>query len=150
MNFAVLFPVVAFIGGAMTAYQPLINAKLNQHLDSPIWASFVSFAVGTVFLLIIGFAMNGGKFMVLETQGLKWWMWTGGLLGAFFVTVALYVVPYMGVAAMISVMIAGQLVMAALLDHFGILSETANPITWQKMAGLTLLCVGAIITLKYK
>ena len=47
MNFAILFPLSAFIAGAMTAYQPLINAKLNQHLDSPVWASFVSFAVGT-------------------------------------------------------------------------------------------------------
>lgn len=149
MNFAILFPLAALIAGAMTAYQPLINAKLNQHLDSPIWASFVSFAVGTVALLILGFVMNG-KFMVLETGGMKWWMWTGGLLGAVFVTVALYVVPYMGVAAMISVMIAGQLVMAALLDHFGIMSETPNPVTWQKFCGLSLLALGAIITLKYK
>lgn len=150
MNLAIIFPVAAFIAGAMTAYQPLINAKLNQHLDSPIWASFVSFAVGTAALLALALIMSGGKFMSVETQGLKWWMWTGGLLGAVFVTVALYVVPYMGVAAMIAVMIAGQLVMAALLDHFGILSETANPITWQKTAGLMLLCLGAIITLKYK
>lgn len=150
MNFAIAFPIAAFIAGAMTAYQPLINAKLNQHLDSPIWASFVSFAVGTVALLILALILSGGKFMSVETQGLKWWMWTGGLLGAVFVTVALYVVPYMGVVVMIAVMIAGQLVMAALLDHYGILSETANPITWQKMVGLTLLCVGAIITLKYK
>lgn len=150
MNIAIIFPVAAFVAGAMTAYQPLINAKLNQHLDSPIWASFVSFAVGTAALLALALIMSGGKFMSVETQGLKWWMWTGGLLGAVFVTVALYVVPYMGVAVMIAVMIAGQLVMAAVLDHFGILSETANPITWQKATGLALLCAGAIITLKYK
>ncbi len=150
MNIAIIFPVAAFVAGAMTAYQPLINAKLNQHLDSPIWASFVSFAVGTAALLALALIMSGGKFMSVETQGLKWWMWTGGLLGAVFVTVAIYVVPYMGVAAMIAVMIAGQLVMAALLDHFGILSESANPISWQKLSGLILLCVGAIITLKYK
>lgn len=149
MNIAIVFPLMAFIAGAMTAYQPLINAKLGQHLDSPVWASFISFLVGTVALLIVGFIISG-KFMVLETEGMKWWMWTGGLLGAVFVTVALYVVPYMGVAAMISVVIAGQLVMAALLDHFGVLSESANPITWQKLVGLTLLVIGAIITLEYK
>ena len=73
MNIAVVFPVLAILAGAMTAYQPLINAKLSQHLDSPIWASFISFLVGALFLLIIGFAING-KFMTLETQGLKWWM----------------------------------------------------------------------------
>jgi len=97
MNIAIIFPLLAFIGGAMTAYQPLINAKLTQHLDSPIWGSFISFVVGTITLLIVGFILSGGKFMHIETEGLKWWMWTGGLLGAVFVTVAIYVVPYMGV-----------------------------------------------------
>lgn len=147
MNIAIVFPILALIAGAMTAYQPLINAKLGQHLDSPIWASFVSFAVGTVILLIVGLMMNG-KFMQWETVGLKWWMFVGGALGAMFVTVALYVVPYLGVAAMISLFIAGQLVMAALLDHFGVLSETANPITLMKLFGMVLLAIGAVITLK--
>lgn len=147
MNIAIVFPILALIAGAMTAYQPLINAKLGQHLDSPVWASFVSFAVGTVLLLIVGLAMNG-KFMQWETLGLKWWMFIGGALGAVFVTVALYVVPYLGVAAMISLFIAGQLVMAAVLDHFGILSETANPITLMKLFGMVLLAIGAVITLK--
>tara|TARA_B100000949_G_C14203825_1_gene417183 strand:+ start:438 stop:884 length:447 start_codon:yes stop_codon:yes gene_type:complete len=147
MNIAVVFPVLAILAGAMTAYQPLINAKLSQHLDSPIWASFISFLVGALFLLIIGFAING-KFMTLETQGLKWWMFIGGILGAFFVTVAIYIVPYLGVAAMVALFIAGQLLMAGLLDHFGILSESANPISLQKILGLTILGIGAIITLK--
>ncbi len=80
MNIAILFPILAIIAGAMTAYQPLINAKLSQNLDSPIWASFISFAIGTVILFIVGWAMNG-KMMDIETEGLKWWMFTGGLLG---------------------------------------------------------------------
>jgi transporter family-2 protein len=147
MNIAILFPLLAFIGGAMTSYQPLINAKLSQQLGSPVWASFVSFAVGTVALLALGLIMSG-KFMTLETGEFKWWMWTGGLLGAVFVTIALYVVPYMGVATMIAVMIAGQLIAAAILSHFGILSEVAHPITLQKLIGLSLLVLGAVITLK--
>jgi transporter family-2 protein len=57
-------------------------------------------------------------------------------------------VPYLGVAAMIALFITGQLLMAGLLDHFGILSESANPISLQKILGLTILGIGAIITLK--
>ncbi len=72
----------------------------------------------------------------------------GWIVGAVFVTVALYIVPYFGVASMIALFIAGQLVMAAILDNFGILSETANPINIQKIIGLCLLGLGAFITLK--
>jgi len=147
MNIAIIFPIIVLISGAITAYQPLVNAKLSQNLDSPIWASFISFAVGTVILFIVGYAMNG-KFMQLETTGLKWWMFSGGLLGAVFVTVALYTVPYLGVAVLVGLLIAGQLIMAAVLDHFGVLSETANPINLQKIIGLSLLGLGAFITLK--
>ena len=147
MNIAVVFPLLAIVAGAMTAYQPLVNAKLSQHVDSPIWASFISFAVGTVLLFVIALAMSG-KMTAIETGGLKWWMFLGGALGAFFVTVALYIVPYLGVAAMISLFIAGQLIMAAVLDHFGVLSELSNPIGLQKLVGMSLLAIGAIITLK--
>lgn len=147
MNIAILFPLAAFIGGALTSLQPLINAKLSQNLGSPIWASFVSFAVGTLVLLIVGLMING-KFADLNISDIKWWMWTGGLLGAVFVTIAIYVVPHMGVTSMIAVMIAGQLIAAALLSHFGILSDVAHPITWQKLIGLSLLAIGAVITLK--
>jgi len=148
MKISLVFPLLAFIGGAVTAYQPLINAKLNEHLNSPIWASFVSFVVGTIILLVIGLYMNGGKFMSLQTEGLKWWMFTGGALGAFFVTVAIYAVPYMGVATMISVMVAGQLLVAAILAHYGVLADAPHPITWQKFIGMSLLAIGAIVTVR--
>lgn len=148
MNIAILFPLMAFIGGAVTAYQPLINAKLNEHLSAPIWSSFVSFVVGTIILFFIGLFMSNGKFMSVQADGLKWWMFTGGAFGAFFVTVAIYVVPYMGVATMISVMVAGQLLVAAVLAHYGILAEQAHPINLQKFIGMSLLAIGAIITVR--
>lgn len=147
MNIAIIFPILAIIAGAMTAYQPLINARLVPHVGAPIWASFVSFAVGTVILFALGMLMSG-KFMALETDGLKWWMFIGGALGAFFVTVSIYIVPYLGVASMIALFIAGQLVAAALLDHFGVLSAEPNAITWQKLFGMVLLAIGAVITLR--
>ncbi len=147
MNMAIIFPLVTLVAGAMTAYQPLVNAKLSQNLDSPIWASFISFAVGTVILFFVGWAMNG-KMMTIETENLKWWMFSGGLLGAVFVTVALYVVPYLGVAVLVALLITGQLMLSAVLDHYGVLSETANPINLQKIIGLSLLGLGAFITLK--
>lgn len=147
MNIAIVFPLLALMVGALTAFQPLVNAGLNKHVDSPIWVSFISFVIGTVILFIVGIIVNG-KFMTIETEGLKWWMFLSGFLGAAYVTSALIVVPYLGTATLAALATCGVLIMAALLDHFGILSESANPITWQKMVGLALLGAGAIITLK--
>lgn len=147
MSLSVLFPFLAIIAGAATAFQPLINAKLNGQMGSAIWASFVSFGTGTIILFFLAYVTTG-KFMSFETEGLKWWMFLGGALGAVFVTVALYLVPYLGVATMIALFIAGQLISAALLEHFGIMAVAPNPITTPKIIGLVLLAAGAFITLK--
>lgn len=144
-----LFPLMALCAGAIIAFQPLINAKLNTHISSLLWASFVSFAVGAVILFILAF-VTSGKFLSIETEGLKWWMFLGGVLGAFFVAVSLFIVPHLGVATMIALFVAGQLISSALLDHFGVMAPAPNPITLQKTIGLVLLAVGAFITLQAK
>lgn len=131
----------------MTAFQPLVNAKLNGQVTSPLWASFISFATGTVILFTLAW-ITSGKMISIETDGLKWWMFLGGALGAFFVTTALFIVPHLGVATMIALFVAGQLISSALLDHFGIMAAAPNPVNLQKIIGLSLLALGAFITLK--
>jgi transporter family-2 protein len=147
MNISILFPLLAIVAGTMTAFQPLVNAKLNGQVSSPLWAAFISFAVGATILFILAWATSG-KFLSIETAGLKWWMFLGGALGAFFVTTALFIVPHLGVATMIALFVAGQLISSALLDHYGFLAAAPNPINVQKLIGLILLAVGAFITLK--
>ena len=147
MNMLIIYPILVFIAGAMTAFQPLINARLAENLDSPIWASFISFASGTLILLVVGLMMNG-KFMTLETEGLKWWMFAGGALGAVFVTLAIYAVPHLGVAVLVAMLIAGQLTFSAILDHYGVLSPAAHPISFMKIGGMVLLGLGALMILK--
>ena len=47
--------------------------------------------------------------------------------------------PRIGVAATIGLVIAGNLVMAALIDHYGLLGQDQIPITWHRLLGLALL-----------
>jgi transporter family-2 protein len=147
MNIGLFYPILVFIAGAMTALQPLINAKLSNHVDAPVWASFISFAVGTVILLVVGLLISG-KFTPIETQGMKWWMWTGGVLGAVFVTVAIYAVPHLGVSVLVALLIAGQLIFSAVLSHYGVLADAPRPMTLTKFSGICLLGVGALMVLK--
>ncbi len=147
MNISILFPLLAIAAGTMTAFQPLVNAKLNGQVSSPLWASFISFGTGAVILFVLAY-ITSGKFLSIETEDLKWWMFLGGVLGAFFVTTALFIVPHLGVATMIALFVAGQLISSALLEHYGVMAPAANPITLQKLLGLALLAAGAFITLK--
>lgn len=147
MNIAILAPFLIIFAACLTPFQPLVNAKLSQHVDSPIWVTFISFASGTVIILIIGLILNG-KFMALETEGLKWWMFVSGAIGATYVTLSLIAVPYLGAATLAVIGTSTVLIVSGVLDHFGVLSETAHPINLQKLCGMILLAVAAFITMK--
>lgn len=141
-----LYPLWALATGLMIASQPLVNAKLGQHVGGPIWSAFFSFLVGTVFIFAFALLLKG-KLPELDTQHLKWWMFLGGIMGAFFVMSSIAIVPVLGTTLMIALFIAGQLIAATLLDHYGVLMPAPKPITMQKIAGICVLAVGAYLIL---
>ena len=149
MTAQLLYPLWALATGFMIASQALVNAKLGQYIGGPIWAAFTSFLVGTIFIFGFGLIVKG-KLPEIQFEHLQWWMFLGGLMGAFFVISSITIVPVMGVTAMIALFIAGQLVAATLLDHYGILAEAPKPMTLQKIAGICVLAVGAFLILYTK
>lgn len=145
-----LYILVAILAGVMFASQPAINENLGRSLNHPIQASFVSFAVGTLLLLIINFAF-GIKFPAVdELTAVSWWLWlAGGAIGAFVVTIALVIQPKIGAGVWISCFIFGQLVMSVLLDNYGWLGLAVHPINPMRLLGAFLLALGSILVAYY-
>lgn len=141
-----LFPFWAFMAGCLIAAQALVNARLAQFVGGPIWSAFFSFLVGTIAIFIFAMVLKG-KLPEIQTENLQWWMFLGGLMGAFFVITSITVVPHLGVMAMIALFIAGQLVAASFLDHYGVLMPAPKPITLQKITGILVLAAGAYLIL---
>jgi len=77
-----------------------------------------------------------------------WWMLTGGLLGLFIVFTVTYAGPRIGVTATVGILIAGQLVMGAAIDRFGLFGSQKILLHWPRVAGITLLAVGAALSLR--
>ena len=69
------------------------------------------------------------------------------MVGIIFVTQSAFTVPKLGAAAMIAVVIAGQLFASMVFDHFGVLQQ-AHPISWQKIGGAVLLLGGVWLILR--
>ena len=139
MNNMVLVLMMA-IGGLVVAVQPSINARLAQKVGS-FESSLISFAVGTLAMFFI--VMSAGRGNLRNIADASWWELTGGLLGAYFVTMTIIAVPRLGTAAVMSIIIAGQLTTGALLDQFGVLGLRQIPLTPMRGIGILLLCIGA-------
>ena len=138
-----LFIAFALLGGAVLPLQALINARLGGAMNGAVWAATISFAVGTIGLLAFQLAKRTPIPNAEQAAAVPAWAWAGGLLGAFYVVAATTTVPRLGAAAMISLVVLGQMAASLLLDHFGVLSGV-QPISPVRVVG-TLMLLGGVV-----
>ena len=126
-----------------------LNTKLRLEIGSPMMASLISFFMGTVSLGIVLLinVLYGGEIApsIKAFSTTKWWMYFGGTLGAFYVFVSILTSPKIGFANMFSLILAGQIFLAVLVDHFGILGNNIHTINPIRIFGIILLMVGAYL-----
>lgn len=144
MNPTLLAMIAVVVGGAATALQAPTNAKMMTAAGSPVNAAFVSFAVGTAALGILAVVLQSRPDMT-AARGLPWYAWVGGLYGAVFVVAAAWGVPRLGVATTITLMVAGQLMLSLVLDHFGAMGVPKHPMNWGRVAGVALVLGGVLL-----
>jgi transporter family-2 protein len=141
----VLYLLLALVGGAMIPFQAGINAQLAQLVHGPIRAALVSFLVGTIVLLVVAAAMPRPLPAVSRLAHAPWWVWIGGLLGAFYVAMSVIVAPRIGAAALVGAAVAGQLAAALLIDQFGWVGFPVQHVSAGRVAGVAFLFVGVLL-----
>ena len=143
------FIILAIVAGMAMPTQAAINNKLAISVGSPIIAAFISFFVGTIalFLYILATGIPLGN--VLDAKNASAIAWTGGILGAFFVASTVTLVPRLGVALTFSLVIAGQMLITLVIDHFGILDVPVKEISIPRILGVTLITIGVILIRKF-
>lgn len=135
----------AFAAGAATALQVPVNAGLRTHLAHPMQATFVSFTVGMVASLVYCLVTGLAPPSLATVSRIPWWSWCGGLLGTLYVGSSIVLSPRIGLAAMLSMVIAGQMVMSLLIDHYGMLHAPIYAVTPVRLLGAVLVIGGAIL-----
>lgn len=139
--------VLAVVVGATLPLQALLNARLGHSTSGPLFASLVSFLVGTTVLLVAVLALRVRWPAPSELLALPGWIWFGGVIGAVYVLGATALVPRLGAASLVCLIVLGQLVGSLLLDHFGVLSS-ARPVDGARVLGGALVVVGALLVVK--
>lgn len=144
MNAASL--ALAVLIGTLLPLQALINAALGRQTFGPVFASLASFAVGTGVLALWWLASRPA-FEATALAKVPWWAWTGGAIGALYVAAATLLIPRMGAAALICLVVFGQLMGSLLLDHFGVL-HARQPIDLLRIVGAVLVVLGALLVVR--
>jgi bacterial/archaeal transporter family-2 protein len=142
-----LYCLFALLAGACAPTQAGINAQLRLWTGDAVPAAMISFAVGTLALFFYAAVARIPWPDIGTASGLPWWIWTGGLLGAFLVAVTVILVPKLGAGTMMGFMITGQMIAGMVLDHYGLVGFELRPMSFWRVVG-TLLLIGGVILIK--
>jgi bacterial/archaeal transporter family-2 protein len=142
----VLVPsALAILAGASVAIQQVLNANLRTSLNSAAWSGFVSYFLGLVCMALLALALRDPVPSLSVTGRIPWWAYSGGLFGATFIGLAIFLVPKLGAATFIVLIITGQMVAAMILDHFGWFGLAQRPIDPPRLIGIALLIGGCFL-----
>jgi transporter family-2 protein len=138
--------ILCAIGGLAGAIQAAVMGELGDRVGI---APALAFAVGVSLVCALGLLLVWERSFsgVRAAVEQPWWLWLGGVMSVFIVLGITVAAPRIGVTATIAIVIAGNLVMAALIDQFGLLGQDEIAITWVRLTGLLLLAAGATLTL---
>jgi transporter family-2 protein len=139
--------LLAAAAGIFVGLQAPVNSRLGKEIGS-LQAATVSFTVGLLALILVASISSGGISGVANAGRAPWWALIGGVLGAFYVTVALITVRTLGVSALTAIVVSGQLAIAVVIDRFGLLGITKQHIGTPRIIGLVLLVVGAVLVVR--
>nr|WP_249182002.1 DMT family transporter [Burkholderia cenocepacia] len=131
--------------GISVALQQVLNANLRAQIGSPWWAGSVSYLVGLAAMLAVALLSPHPRLSGTFSGAGSWFSWTGGLFGAVFVGVAILMVPRLGAATTLALIVVGQMTGALVFDHFGVLGiaqHSASPI---RVAGAACLILGVVL-----
>jgi len=143
-NFTVLAIVAVVAGIAMTT-----QAQLMGHLDrsvGTIESVFLTYGVGAVFISLIMLVMRGGN--LSEWHIAPWYAFGSGLLGLVIVGCIGYATPRLGLAVTLTIAVAAQFTLAAIIHHFGLLGAEQQPVDLSRLGGMTAILIGVWLMLR--
>jgi len=141
--------LAALLAGALVPLQAGSNAALGQALGHPLWASVVSLLLSMLVVLPVLLALRASAPDLSAALHAPWWAWTGGVAGIVYITAALLLVPRMGAASFMVCVIAGQMLVSVLMDHFGLMRLPVKEINAGRMVGMALMVVGMLLVLRF-
>lgn len=144
MSFTVLI-VLAAIGGVAVTIQGQLMGLLDKNIGT-LESVFITYTSGGILAAVAMIASRGGNLKAVQT--VPWYALSAGLVGLVIVGTISYTVPRLGLSKAFTIIVASQFLVAAILDHYGLLGAAVRPMDFSRMAGMALLVVGVWLIIK--
>ena len=139
---------LAVIAGVFLSMQSGFNAQLGVVLKNPFLASFIAYAVSTLFALAYLLTNTNVLIERNELSEVPFYLWIiGGFFSVLGVTLYYYLIPKIGIAKMFTFGLSGQMIFVMIAGYLGWFNLPIEAMSFQKIIGLILMLTGvALIT----
>jgi len=145
MESIILIILIGLAGGVAVGLQSPMASMITQRLG--IFESvFIVHMGGAIIALLPILFYSGGK--LSQWRSLPWYVLLAGIFGLIVIGAISYMIPKVGVAASITTIVAGQLLVSILLDQFGLLGASVRPLDLTRIVGLIVVLAGVWLTVK--
>lgn len=139
MFWGVIFSIAA---GMAMSIQGVMNTRLGEGIGNVEANVFVQ---GTAFLLSAAVLLFYRQGSFTELMGVNKLYWLGGIVGVVITLTVMLGIKSLGTTVAISVILISQLLVAALIDAFGLMGSERVAFTWTKFLGLALMIGGTVV-----
>ena len=130
--------------GASAVLQQALVAQLRIGLGSTAWAVLVSYVGGTLAMALVVLLMR--EPLVTAGAGrVPWAAWAGGAFGVVYIVIAILLLPRLGAATVLALIVAGQMLAGIAFDHFGLFGLPQHPIDLWRVLGALMLVGGVLL-----
>jgi transporter family-2 protein len=145
MQTVILIILVGLAGGVAVGLQSPLASMISQRLGV-LESVFIVHIGGAIIVLVPLLFYGGGR--LGQWRSLPWYALVAGVFGLVVIGAISYMIPRIGIAASITTIVAGQLLVGTLLDHFGLLGAAERSLDPTRVLGLIVVIVGVWLTVK--
>ncbi len=136
----------ALIAGMLIPIQTGYNTQLGRALNGPVYSTMAVFAAAIATTVIIALLMRTPLPAVADAARAPALSWVaGGALGAIYIVALTIVAPKLGAAATVALVVSGQMICSAIIDHFGLLGFPVHEVSALRMLGFVLMAGGVVL-----
>ena len=140
-----IYVLLTLAAGACVVTQQALNANLRGALDSAAWAGVISYAAGLLCVIALVLVTREPLPSMGVISRVPLWTWTGGIFGALFIIGGIVLIPHLGAATFIALLVTGQMTAAIAFDHFGLFGLAQRSADLPRLIGAALLVAGVIL-----
>jgi transporter family-2 protein len=145
MESILLIILIGLAGGVAVGIQSPLASMISQRLGL-FESVFIVHLGGALVALIPLLIYSGGK--LGQWRSLPWYALGAGIFGLIVIGAISYMIPRVGVGAAITTIMAGQLMVGTILDHFSLLGAAEKSLDVTRVIGLAVVLVGVWLTVK--